>query len=233
MHVVSRFALVLIVSALANTLSDATGRAGEPDDWRDTQRARDALADDVLLRQFNLGVRVERGVARIWGPVPHEMIRDKAVDRLRALPGIQQVVDGTHAAEPEDAPKLAREPVRQIDPSLPKPVTMLPLPEPETTTLFAPATRLQAPRTSPVVPRVTTIGLLTPAGSDGSNAISTRIERTLRSDGRFHALRFEQPQGVVHLSGYVTQWQDMWDCADALARIPGVERVVIGDVRKK
>lgn len=231
MHVVSRFALALIVSALANTLSDAKGRAGEPDDWRDTQRARDALAGDVLLRQFNLGVRVERGVARIWGQVPHDMIRDKAVDRLRALPGIQLVVDGTHAAEPEEAPKLAREPVRQIDPSLPKPVTMLPLPEPETTTLFAPA--IQPVRVSPLVPRVTTLSLLTPTATEVQSSIAGSIERTLRSDRRFAAIRFEQARGVIQLSGFVAQWQDMWDCADALARIPGVERVVIGDVRKK
>jgi hypothetical protein len=47
---------------------------------------------------------------------------------------------------------------------------------------------------------------------------------------RFRRVRPEVRGGVVYLHGRVPRWEDLQDLARALARLPGVERVVLEDV---
>jgi hypothetical protein len=57
------------------------------------------------------------------------------------------------------------------------------------------------------------------------------IERLRQSDARFRAVQTEAQGGVVRLRGVVQRWDDLFELAQAIARLPGVERVVLLDVR--
>lgn len=57
------------------------------------------------------------------------------------------------------------------------------------------------------------------------------VERLRHGDQRFARLRAQLNGGVVLLSGSVGHDGDAMEFAQCLSRVPGVERVVIGDVR--
>lgn len=54
-------------------------------DMRLTVRARKMLLEDPLLGPLNLGVRVERRIAVLWGPVPSVELGWQAEERLRTM----------------------------------------------------------------------------------------------------------------------------------------------------
>lgn len=211
-------------------------------DWRDTQNARDALADDKYLLKFNLGVRVQNGVARLWGPVPDVNVAERAVERLRAVPGIRRIVDATHLIA-EDVSVRRREQPKQPRPGLPDPVITLPLPEPEVTTLFPPRRDLpQRQFMSPSPAALTrnesgtvvraTATLLGPVAAP-SEDLRQRVAQDLAKDSRFRAVYCHVENRVVTLSGRFERWEDLWDCVSFISRLPQVERVVIGKVTRR
>jgi len=57
------------------------------------------------------------------------------------------------------------------------------------------------------------------------------VERLLDEDGRFANLRLEVRQGVVKLTGRVTQPEQLIRLAGALSRVPGVREVDISEVQ--
>ena len=97
-----------LAAALAAVLLGATPsppRAAEPTPppppqkkltFRDillTVHARTALADDPVLGPANLGVRVQDNVAVLWGPVPSEEVRRRAVNLVKKVKGVFDVRD--------------------------------------------------------------------------------------------------------------------------------------------
>ena len=57
----------------------------------------------------------------------------------------------------------------------------------------------------------------------GANAIR-------RSDARFAGLTVELDRGVVVISGHAARASHAWDLSDAIRRVPGISRVVVGQV---
>jgi hypothetical protein len=69
-----------------------------------------------------------------------------------------------------------------------------------------------------------------PATKPAAN-VGTAVQNLMQADERYRRLRFEMKQGKVYLNGAVSRWSDLEDLAKALTRLPGVEGVVISDVK--
>ena len=69
-----------------------------------TAGSNDQIEDDVIerLRQDDLtstqgfGVRIEGGIATLYGSVPDEIVRLRALGIVRSTPGVKEVVDKLH-----------------------------------------------------------------------------------------------------------------------------------------
>jgi hypothetical protein len=113
---------------LASAVDDFGAAPGEPyasrsslTDSRLEVLAQKALLGDPTLSGFNIGVAVHNNVATIWGVVPSAALARRAADRLRQVPGIDDLKCDLRvlAAEAKQAPKTAAaESIRPI-PALP------------------------------------------------------------------------------------------------------------------
>lgn len=254
MRIVQRLALAGSIGVTAGLSAAPPAHAAEPinnvlaeTNWRDTQRARAVLADDNYLRGFNLGVRVENGAAHLWGPVPDVRVAERAAERLRTLTQIRSITDATHLQIADETAygHVERQRSRPVvDAGLPLPVITLPLPDPEVTTWFhsgstprlsatyiLPARPVLLP--TPSVVRAAALLLPPEAPNETDQDIRTAVKNALMKDERFRSIQYVIQEGVVTLTGDVPRWEDLWLCADCVARLRGVERVVIGVVRSK
>ena len=62
-------------------------------------------------------------------------------------------------------------------------------------------------------------------------AVSGAVQALVQSEERYRRVRYEVKQGKVYLSGVVVRWGDLHELSLAVTRIPGVESVVLRDVR--
>jgi osmotically-inducible protein OsmY len=69
------------------------------------------------------------------------------------------------------------------------------------------------------------------ASPEADLLLQARIELLRRSDAHFARLRVDLSQGTVLLSGSASRWEHVYDLARAIARLPGVQRVVLKDVQ--
>ena len=58
--------------------------------------ANSRLNDDTLVGRATLKASVENGMATLYGAVPDEATRQRAIQILKGTPGIFDVVDQTH-----------------------------------------------------------------------------------------------------------------------------------------
>jgi hypothetical protein len=58
------------------------------------------------------------------------------------------------------------------------------------------------------------------------------VTRIQREDPRFRRLRAEVRGNVVRLTGESSHWADVHELARRIARLPGVERVMLGEIRQ-
>jgi hypothetical protein len=82
---------------------EPTGLA-QHEDVRYTLLARQALGRDPLLAPLNLGVRVHRRVAVLWGPIPSTALKARAEQVLRQLPDLLDVRNQLHVVVPDQGP---------------------------------------------------------------------------------------------------------------------------------
>ena len=71
-------------------------------DWIVTLHARKALWNYPELADLNLGVRVRKGEALVWGPVLNESQAAEAVARLKLVSGIDSVVNEMYVLPAND-----------------------------------------------------------------------------------------------------------------------------------
>lgn len=193
-------------------------------DCRLTVRARQALVQDDALATLNLGVSVRGGTAALWGKVPSATLARRAEDKLRKVSGIVEV-------RSELQVEAADDPVHEFlrHPGNPALEALLP-----------PVRRSPAHLTSrwddtdagaSVVPP--SIVLMAPVQEAGAapEKLSEAVEGLRQADARFQELRFDVRGGIVRLFGVVQRGGDAMEFAQTIAKVPGVERVVIGDVR--
>ncbi|MFL5341796.1 MAG: BON domain-containing protein [Gemmataceae bacterium] len=227
---------------LAGTCSlGAAAWAGEPADLDMplTLAARKSISEDEQLAALNLGITVKAGVATIWGAVASDQVAQRAIGRVQAVAGMKAIQNELHVVTASEARALRRpEPV--ADSGLPAPVvldaTVRMLTPPaiakrmDVKDLLAPEVVASAKPVEGTGQATTTAQLLAPITVAKPADPAEQIGRVWRSEKRFEGIQFELRQGVVRLSGKLQSWNDLWPFADAVSRIPGVERVLIEKV---
>jgi hypothetical protein len=224
-------------------------------DLRHTILARNALLKDRALAPLNLGVRVHNRVATLWGPVPSAELMDRAGRVLRKVPELLDVKNELHV-EPQDAPPPQYLPER-LEAAPPTPTTLpgfIPGDEgwrptvgrgPGDLRAFAsPAESIRIrPALAGVPDRIGDEAVLpairvprpdSPPGAATAaapSALEVAVARLRAGDDRFQRLRADVLGGQVRLSGTVARWEDVHELLGMLRRLPGVERVVIDQIR--
>ncbi len=226
-----------LLAALALALPLAGARAEPPRlppvprsrgrDLELTVHARQALQAQSV--QGDVGVLITDGVATLWGAVPTVAEARRAVQAVEAVPGIAAVRSELRLEKgrpesplalpvPEDAPTRTHaaspDPVSgslgtltRRNPAPPPP----PPPPPPPVALLPPVAAPAAPpRAAPAPP--------SPAEA---------VEALRQADRRFRRLRAEVSGGTVSLYPAGTPQEDVMAFYQLLARVPGVERVVI------
>jgi hypothetical protein len=153
-------------------------------------------------------------VATLWGPIPAEELIRRATRVLQTVRGVYEVRSELFVAAPQPAPMA------------------LPKPDPPAHTESASPNRLdeltgrksEAPRA-----QVTLLGpvaadmLPTPPVEDVRQA----VERLRQSDLRFQAIQVEVRADVVVVRGGRSRAEYVTAFAQAVAKLPGVARVVV------
>jgi hypothetical protein len=217
--------------------------------------ARHALSKDLKLAELNLVVRVKDRVATLQGPVPTRDLGERAVTVLKKLPELRAVRNEL-TVQFEDQLLLPRPPAvlpevspppREQKPAPAPPQQPLPKTETPTTAAWKPVHPQE-----PVKPALHGVALLpsitmTPAAGTVSRpkdagpaqpadppdaaAISSAVQSLIQGDERYRRLRYEVKQGKIYLGGVVYRWSDLHELSRGLVRIPGVESVVLRDIR--
>jgi BON domain len=227
-----------------------------PRDLQQEIMVREALANDPRLQPLNLVVRVNDRVATLSGPVPSRELARRALDTAKKLTELRGVQDKM-MVQYEDAGLLLPLALKTSAPApttIGKPSTNVPTmatepinPAPQITGVWIPV--------NPQPPQRPTIGVALlpwtttqpgatgavslakeppatkPAGPPDAAAISNAVQDLIQSQDRFRRLRFEMKQGKVYLSGMVGRWSDLQDLAQAIAYIPGIEGVILSDIK--
>jgi len=229
---VSRLTLIAVAIVFASGVAEAADPGpAKPEnpalrDARLVSRARKALHDDPILSALNLGVSVRSSVATLWGTVPTPNLRSKAETIVRKVPGILDVHNELQV-EAVDEPLTEFLRINRPSPPLAADWNRPPAwlarrwTDAETTPHPAPA----APPLVALMPPLA-VGAAVPA-----EALALAVERVRQSDWRFLNVRAEVRGGVIRLRGTVAHGEDLMALAQAISRLPGVERVIVVDVR--
>jgi hypothetical protein len=210
-------------------------RADPPLDLLHLTKARVALSQDRELAAFNLGVEVKDRTVRLFGTLPTADLDRRAVEILKKLPELREVrsevsIDPEHkpAVEPSSPSHFLPE-VTHPAPPVPSASLTKGSAKREPATLawqFAPgmAPREEALRGAPPSPAQVLV-----FAADLS--LDKAILIICRGEKSFAGLRHELRGRVVYLSGTVAAWDDAMALARAVSALPGVERVVLSQVR--
>jgi hypothetical protein len=191
------------------------------------------LLQDRVLAPLNLGVSVRSGVASVWGKVPSAGLARRAEDKVRKVPGIDEVRNEL-LVEPAEDPAtdfLRAALVAAQRPSLDRFLS------PTSTAAYLTSrwTDVEpAARAGSSAPGIVLLAPVAESGVPQAPAmvdLAAEVERIRQTDRRFDGLRVEVQGRLVRVSGTVGHGSDTMDFAQSASRVPGVERVVIGEVR--
>jgi osmotically-inducible protein OsmY len=229
---------VFLVSAFAAVEADKP--PPQPQDatpsFRDVEatiRAREALGKDQELAPLNLGVKVRKGVATLWGPVPSEALIRRATQALEKVRGVYEVRSEVYVVAPQPGP------------------VVLPLPEPPSRTESASPDRF-ASRLNDLPGRTTEapgahVTLRGPVAADDPppkpeaapmrnpdkppvESVEKAVERLRQSDLRFQSIKTEVSGSTVIVHGGTVRGEYVTKFALEVSKLPGVEKV---DVKSK
>jgi len=214
--------------------------------------ARQALQQDQELANFNLGVTIHGNVATVWGGIATQSLSKRAEEKVRKVAGVAQVVNELRVEPPEEAKKtLFVQPAPlQLSPEY-SAVAKGP-PTPGALTGASGENRLDmkpgvfvkpqeakqgaaVPMMPPLVvsfrPNFTTDRQAStrPVIGKTSGDLANVLQKMRMKEERFRQIRPEITGGVVQLSGVVPRLEDMMEFAQAVSRVPGVERVILGN----
>jgi hypothetical protein len=211
-----------------------------PADWKLSLQARKALQQDKRLDGLNLGLTIQSGVAKLWGPVPSADSARFAEECLKKVPGITTVVNGTRVVPPVDPlPAQVAEALRaqslKPEPAVVPPATVTTA---KMTSNRPPAEALREfgqPRPidrQPPADRTPAV-LLPPMADIPLTEFDALWERLRDKEPRFRDVVLESQAGIVHINGSVARMADAWELAEKLAEFPGVKQVVLDKVQSK
>jgi hypothetical protein len=199
-----------------------------------TLRARESLAGDPALAGLNLGISVRQRVATLRGRMNSIAVEAKARACLRTVTGLTDIRSELHNEGPE-TPQGRQLPLETIQ-------QRVPIAEPFVT---------QAPRTQAALVRRHAEDGWTPSpplasrpAPDTSSSLPQKmmngpqnqflreaIEGLRLADPRFYGITAEIHGHSVSLNGRVYRFEHVAKLAQTIARLPGVERVLLDQVR--
>jgi hypothetical protein len=211
-RVARHFWLLFSVGAMLLILSTAAAEP-IPADTLLAVQVRRAFQDDTPLASFNLGVRVRQRIVTLWGSVPSVEIARKVEQRARQVPGVREVRSELTVVPPlEDERPLPAGPVVAVPATRPTEES-----NPDATvSLFAPI-----PGDSPHPSRPP------PAPPPPKDDLAVRVEQLRYTDIRYRHVQAEVRGGVVVVRGPQASTEDVMRFAQAVAKLPGVERVAV------
>lgn len=233
------------LAATGGTLTNPAPFSREDDRLADCQlliRARQALQQDGELGALNLGVTVRGRVVTLWGGIPSQALARRAEERLRQVAGIAQVRNEFRLETAGESKKnLFAQP--SVQPSLGGPLA------PGSLTSHAPLRPQELRSGAAFEPNETTAREAVPVmpplvitfrpppmpeapPPERKGPLVQTLDSLRLSESRFHPIRVEVRAGVVYLSGVGAGAEDVMDFARLAARVPGVERVRLGDAPK-
>ncbi len=198
-----------------------------------TVHARLALADDPVLGPTNLGVKVQDNVAVLWGPVPTEEVKRRAVERVKKVQGVLDVRDAdVYVAAPAPPP-------------LPTPTLVPPPPPPDVPTRTesdSPPDTAPGPAGSltgqPAVSPAPTVVLGAPTpepektpgrtvAAAPSEDMAAALDHARLADPRFHGVDYRLEGDAVLLRLGAGRAEDVTAFARAIAHLPGLSRIEV------
>jgi hypothetical protein len=226
---------------LPGPLLSPPSQASIKNDLATAIRVHRALDRDEQLapRKLNLNVKVTGGIAQLSGPVPSEEVRRRVVQVAAQVPGVLQVRgDDLYLAKlhektrPPVLPSEDDKPTRTQSAS-PKPASAAPgaLTGREPATAAPPRITLLAPEAVPGAMPSSRPAVLTaqPRAPSPTPSLEAAVEELRRRDARFRAIRTEVQGKMVRIFAGNADGECVMAFAQALRRLPGVERVVVRD----
>lgn len=215
-----------------------------------TYEARKALLQDPVLGPLNLGVKVTKRVAVLWGPVPSAEVAGRAVALLEKLPGLVAVrneleIDPELNMSPQYLPETLPQESRVPGKAHLSPATLTTRSQEKEVASgqwpVAKETKANGQSFPAVaVPPTTIPGM--PDNREIEIALpSLRIPVTepeparspeeaiagLQKDNRFAAIQVRIQGGIVTLRADADQVQALYELARRISAIPGIARVVV------
>jgi len=253
------FLLVALFAGLAFSAAPAADPATRPPTITDIVLARSALAAidaDPKLGDANLLVSVVDRIAVVGGPVASNELVKRAETIVKGVPGIVEVKNRCFVQEGGD-PLLRTmaahlPPRRLLASELPgvvaSPKTGLveeyrPAPGNRRSAAVEPteksvvALRPMNPGASVLLPPVGPSRPHVAASSPAPALLASRpadalaaCEAIRKADGRFAGLNLRLTNGAVEIAGTAARAADVWDLAQKIRIVPGVTRVIMGQV---
>lgn len=213
-------------------------------------RVRRALRNDRQLTPLNLGVHLSGGIARLYGPVPSQELRQRAITIVERVEGVLKVNarDLYLSSSTQAAPRMtvqiqdeqptqtrAASPHTLSHGTVPFPSRSEPAPppvaavEPRTVRPVDPAITLQAPEMAPRPARVPEPARLTanPRPAPRAVPLATAVERLRQGDARFQGIRTRVEGATVSIFPGDATVDDAMLLAQAIRRLPGVQHVIL------
>jgi hypothetical protein len=192
-------------------------------DCRLAMRARQAWQQDpALANVIHLGVTVRAGTATIWGAVPSAELARRAETLVRDIQGIFEVRNELHVEVPNDP---IVEFLRTPNPRSAQKI------EPQWIQANRQPAQLMSSAPAPtngvaLLPPITLQGLQ-PTGNATSADLAAAIQLLQQPEPRFWSIHAEVQGGVVRLRGSSGHREDLFELAQRISRLAGVERVVV------
>ncbi len=245
-------ALLLAAASVGSLAADDFN----PRDLRHEIMVRDVLSADPRLDPLNIIVRVKDRVATLSGEVPSLELARRAVEKARTVREVKEVRSQLRIGSDDvgfrmpTVVAMPKAPPSGLSPShSPSP---LPSPPPMPTAVgdvrptgewvSVPAAPVEQPThgvallpwiTAPAgaMDQVSRPRETTPNDTADAAAITSAVQSLMQGDERFRRLHFEVKKSKVYIGGAAYRWADVQDLARATTRIPGVEEVVLRDLK--
>lgn len=211
-----------------------------PDDVGLTLRVRQALASDTMLATLQLGVSVRDRVVTLWGTVPNAELGRRVEASLRDVPGVQGVRNELREPPKND---LVNGPpsVLYARPRIPADSwSAAPAPAPAPARLPSTAQAQPVAKVSPAVAG-RSVSILSPAVEENAlpsapqstvtDRLAEAVDALRKGSDRYRRMQTEIRGDTVFLRGVVSRWEDVFELARSIGRLPGVERVVLDNIR--
>jgi len=231
---------VVAITAIAPAFPADPAAEQREFDGRQKLFIRRAFNDDPSLAPHmgDIWVRVKGTVAILSGQVPSAMLKQRALFLAGEVKGIARVHGDDLQVVPQDGlsdlpcPFSEGTPPRgtlagnhRDDRATQEPRKAdLPDPGPVRPPLYEAVTLL---------PPVPLPGASAPPAESrpGENTLATGVETLRRKDARWRRVTVEVRKQSVYLRGTVARWDDANDLTNAVRRLPGVEAVILDDLR--